>query len=60
MLDFLVLLELLVLLFSLSLGTGDATKTDDFLETFQRGAGVIFNPKIYAADFGTLNRAFSA
>ena len=39
------------------LGTGDATKTDEFSEKFQ-GGRVIFNPKIYVADFGSLNRAF--
>ena len=42
----------------LSLGTGDDTKTDEFSEKVQRGGGgVIFNPKIYVADFGPLNRA---
>ena len=41
------------------LGTGQATKTDDFLEKFQRGEGqgVILNPKIHIADFGPLYRA---
>ena len=34
------------------LGKGGATKSDEFLEKFQRGGGVIFNPKIYNADFG--------
>ena len=29
--------------------------TDEFSEKFQRGGGVIFNPKIYVADFGPLN-----
>ena len=48
-----------------TLGTGHGTKTDEFLEKFERGGrGVIFNPKIhyiiYIADFGTLNRAFLA
>ena len=33
------------------LGTGQATKTDEFSESIQRGGGVIFNPKIYVADF---------
>ena len=42
-----------------SLGTGDGTKMDEFSEHFQRGAGVIFNPKIFIADFGPKNRAFS-
>ena len=44
------------------LGTGDTTKTDEFSEKLQRdggrGGGVIFNPKIYVADFGPLRRAF--
>ena len=35
------------------LGKGGATKSDEFLEKFQRGeGGVIFNQKIYIADFG--------
>ena len=46
------------------LGTDGVTKTDEFSEKFQRGrgggVGVIFNPKIYVADFGPLNGAFSA
>ena len=43
------------------LGTDGATKSDEFSEKFQRrGGGVIFNPKIYIAKFGPLNRAFSA
>ena len=34
------------------LGTGRATKSDEFSEKFQRGGGgFIFNPKIYIADF---------
>ena len=42
-----------------SLGTDGVTKTDEFSEKFQReGGGIIFNPKIYIADFGPLNRAF--
>ena len=44
------------------LGTGDTTKTVEFSENLQRdggrGGGVIFNPKIYVADFGPLRRAF--
>ena len=42
------------------LGTDDGTKTDEFWENFERGGGggVIFNPKIYVADFGPLDRAF--
>ena len=31
---------------------------NEFSENFQRGGGVIFNPKIYVADFGPLYRAF--
>ena len=33
------------------LGKGGVSKTDEFLEKFQKG-GVISNPKIYVADFG--------
>ena len=64
----LLLLLLLLLLFILSLldnvvatkdqrhfGTGDGTKTDEFLEKFQRGGGVFFNPKIYVVNFGPSN-----
>ena len=40
------------------LGKDPATKSDEFLEKCQRG-GVIFNPKIYVADFGPLYRDFS-
>ena len=32
------------------------TKTDRFSDNFQGGRGVIFNPKIYIADLGPLNR----
>ena len=39
------------------LGKDPATKSDEFLEKFQRG-GVIFYPKIYIAILGSLNRAF--
>ena len=41
----------------LSLGTGGVSKTDESSEKCQRGwgSGVIFNPKIYFADFGHLN-----
>ena len=35
-----------------------ATKTDKFSGNFQRGWGVIFNPKIYVANFGPLYRLF--
>ena len=43
------------------LGKDGVSKTDEFSEKFQKGAGgVIFNPQIYIADFGPLNRAFSA
>ena len=35
------------------LETSGATKTDEFAEKFQRGGGeVIFDQKIYVADFG--------
>ena len=34
------------------------TKTDEFSEKFQRGGRVIFNPKVYVANFGPFNRAF--
>ena len=41
------------------LGKGGATKSDEFLEKFQRGrGGVIFNPKIYVADFGNFKQGF--
>ena len=33
------------------LGKLSPSKTDEFSEKFQRGGGVIFNPKIYVADF---------
>ena len=39
-------------------GTDDGTKTDEFYEKFQ-GGEVIFNPKIYIADFGPLYRALN-
>ena len=45
---------------SMNLGKDGVSKTDEFSEKFQKGRGVIFNPKIYIADFGPLNRAFSA
>ena len=34
------------------------TKTDRFSDNFQGGRGVIFNPKIYIADFGNLKQDF--
>ena len=37
---------------------GPATKSDDFFETCQRGEEVIFNRKIYIADFGNLKQGF--
>ena len=45
-------------------GKGDATKTDEFLEKFQRrgggGGGSFQSNTLYcSADFGPLNRAFS-
>ena len=33
------------------LGKDGSSKTDEFLEKFQKGGGVISNPKIYVADF---------
>ena len=39
------------------LGKDPATKSDEFLEKCQRG-GVIFNPKIYVADFGSFKQGF--
>ena len=44
-----------------TLGKPCTSKTDEFSEKFRRGeGGGIFNPKIYIAKFGPLNRAFSA
>ena len=40
------------------LGKGSATKSEEFLEKSQRGGGVIFNPKIYVADFGNFKQGF--
>ena len=42
----------------LNLGKGPATKLDDFLEKVPKGGGVIFNPKIYIADFGDFQQGF--
>ena len=39
------------------LGKGGATKSDEFSEKLQ-GGGVIFNPKIYIADFWNFNQGF--
>ena len=39
-------------------GKGPATKSDEFLEKFQRGGGVIFNPKVYVADFENFKQGF--
>ena len=41
-----------------ALGKGGATKLDEFSEKFQGGEGVIFNPKIYVADFGNFKQGF--
>ena len=42
----------------LTLGTDGHTKMDEFSEKMRKGGGgVIFNPKIYFADFGPSNRA---
>ena len=40
------------------LGKGPTTKSDEFLEKFPKGGGVIFNPKIYVADFGNFKQGF--
>ena len=40
------------------LGTHSPSKTDEFSEKFQRGGEVIFNPKIYVADFCHFRRYF--
>ena len=42
-----------------ALGKPRTSKTDEFSEKFRR-AWVIFNPKIYIAKFGPLDRTFSA
>ena len=42
---------LLEIHFTSQLGTDGVTKTDEFSEKFQRGGGVVSNPKIYVADF---------
>ena len=42
------------------LGKPPPTKTYEFSEKFQRGGGVISNPKIFVANFGLLNRVFLA
>ena len=39
------------------LGRDGCTKSDEFSEKFQRGGGVIFNPKIYVVDFGNFKQA---
>ena len=45
---------------SVSLGKDGSTKSDESSEKFQNeGVGVIFNPKIYIADFGPLSRALN-
>ena len=41
-----------------ALGTPFPSKMDEFSEKFQRGGGVIFNPKIYIADFCHYRRYF--
>ena len=41
------------------IGKDGATNSDEFSEKFQRGwGGVIFNPKIYIADFGNFKQGF--
>ena len=42
----------------MNLGMGQATKTDEFLENFQKRRGSFSIPKNYVADFGPLNRFF--
>ena len=43
----------------LRLGKGGYTKSDEFSEKFQKGRGrVIFNPKIYIADFDNFKQGF--
>ena len=44
----------------MNLGTGDATKMDEFSEKFQRKGerGVFFNPKIDVVDFGNFKQGF--
>ena len=37
-------------------GTGDGTKTNEFSEKLQ--GGIIFNTKIYVADFGNFKQGF--
>ena len=44
---------------SLHIGKDLATKSDEFLKMCQRG-GVIFNPKIYVADFENFKQGFLA
>ena len=40
-------------------GKGQATKLDEYSEKCQRGGGaVIYNPKIYIADFGDFKQVF--
>ena len=42
----------------LCFGKGKYTKSDEFLEQFQGGGRVIFNPKIYVADFRNFKQGF--
>ena len=44
----------------LAKGRMEIPKRMFFRKSSKRGGGVISNPKIYIADFGPLNRAFSA
>ena len=41
-------------------GKGQATKLDEFSEKCQIRGGIIFNPKIYIADFGDFKQFFLA
>ena len=47
-----------LLFMEVCLGKGPATKSDEFSEKCQRGWGVIFNPKIYVADFWNFKQGF--
>ena len=41
-----------------NLGTITLTKLDEFSENFQRGGGVISDPKNFVADFSIINEHF--
>ena len=47
-----------MVIFNDSISDGGGTKTDEFLENFQKmGGGFLINQKIYIADFGLLYKA---